>query len=118
METLKVISKEVERYFHLEPGSIQAKTNKREIVYPRQLAHFLAVEVNGNSLKRIGLELGLVDHATVLHSLRTISGYLDKDHRGRVIDKQAEKDVAVLRLKISTGMESGNMEWCNLICQY
>ena len=118
METLKVISKEVEGYFHLPPGSIQAKTNKREIVYPRQLAHFLAVEVNGNSLKRIGLELGLVDHATVINSYKMIKGFLDKDYRGRVIDKQAAKDVAILRLKISFGMESGNLEWCNLIAQY
>ena len=35
----------------------------------------------------------------------TIAGYLDKDHRGRVIDSQAEKDIAILRLKVKKQLD-------------
>lgn len=52
---------------------VMIKCNKRECVEPRQVAHKLLRCLTPLSLARIGIMVGIKDHATVLHSIRTFN---------------------------------------------
>lgn len=58
---------------------MQSNTRKREVVFARQLAMTLARKLTNCSLYTIGLMIGMKDHATVLHSSKTINNLSDVD---------------------------------------
>jgi hypothetical protein len=66
-------------YFNLDKLLFQSKSRKRELVQPRQIAHYFAKKYTKSSLAYIGKRIGVKDHATVLHSLKTVNGYLGYD---------------------------------------
>lgn len=117
MNDLQIIKREVEDYFHLERGAIDRESRKREIVYPRQLAHYLAKERNGYSLERIGKEIGNLDHATVLNSLRVIGNAVSEDFRGRHLDPEVYGVLQRLRQRLAVTFLTADMEWTNNIAQ-
>lgn len=90
---ISIIQDEIEKYFNLPSGSIQRKTRKREIVMARQLAHWFALDRKIGSLTYIGLNLGGVDHATVLHSKKTVNNLIDTDKKFRVDFRGVEINV-------------------------
>ena len=59
------------------------KTRLREVVQLRQLAHFFSKKLTKDSLTTIGAEIGQVDHATVLHSCKTVNNIYETDVRYR-----------------------------------
>ena len=75
--------KEVAFFFGLDTEDIKKKSRKREIVIPRQSYHYFArkyfphIEV---SLTLIG-QTTSVDHATVIHSVKTIKNLIETDKR-------------------------------------
>jgi len=75
------IIKTVSGYFHVDENCIRSKSRKREIVQARQVAMYFAKQLTKISLKGIGAQLGSKDHATVLHSCRTVSNLLETDRR-------------------------------------
>ena len=54
---------------------------KRDMVMNRQISHYLSRCLTKYSLHTIGDEIGAKDHATVLHSFKTISNLMDVDKR-------------------------------------
>lgn len=58
---------------------IQSKTRLREVVICRQMIHYILEKHTSMSLQSIGLKIGDRDHATVLHSKRTILNLMDTD---------------------------------------
>jgi chromosomal replication initiator protein len=56
-----------------------ARTRKREIVQARQLFHYFMKNGTNLSLAKIGELTGGHDHATVLHSNKTISNLLENN---------------------------------------
>ena len=58
--------------FGLRPAEIKAKNNSRAIVYPRQIAMYLAKHLTDASLPEIGRQFGGKHHTTVLHSVDKI----------------------------------------------
>ncbi|MBI9052486.1 MAG: hypothetical protein JEY96_01630 [Bacteroidales bacterium] len=62
---------------------IDYKDRKREIVKPRQQAHYFAKLLTKDSLATIGLVIGEKDHATVLHSIKTVNNLKDTDAKYR-----------------------------------
>jgi len=61
---------------------LQSKTRKREIVEARQICHWMIknkVCYNRLSLDAIGQMIGGRDHATVLHSVRTVNNLIETD---------------------------------------
>jgi len=76
------------RKTNLTPEYLCMKTREQSIVLPRQICHFIASKNTKHSLKSIGAYFGNKDHATVLHSIRTIQGYIDTDRafRGKYLD--------------------------------
>ncbi len=89
--TIDSIQKMVSEQFGLRPAEIKAKNNSRVIVYPRQIAMFLAKHLTDASLPEIGRQFGGKHHTTVLHSVEKIeeARKTDKD-LNRLLNKLTE----------------------------
>ncbi len=89
--TIDAIQKAVSEQFGLRPAEIKAKNNSRVIVYPRQIAMFLAKHLTDASLPEIGRQFGGKHHTTVLHSVEKIEEHrkTDKD-LNRLLNKLTE----------------------------
>ena len=70
--TIESIQKTVAEQFGLRLVEIKAKNNSRSIVYPRQIAMYLAKHLTEASLPEIGRQFGGKHHTTVLHSVDKI----------------------------------------------
>ena len=90
--TIESIQKAVAEQFGLRLVEIKAKNNSRAIVYPRQIAMYLAKHLTEASLPEIGRQFGGKHHTTVLHSVDKIDGTrkTDKD-LNRLINKMTEQ---------------------------
>src|SRR5450631_1271506 len=90
--TIESIQKMVAEQFGLRLVEIKAKNNSRSIVYPRQIAMYLAKHLTEASLPEIGRQFGGKHHTTVLHSVDKIdvNRKTDKD-LNRLINKMTEQ---------------------------
>jgi chromosomal replication initiator protein len=70
--TIESIQKATAEQFGLRLVEIKAKNNSRAIVYPRQIAMYLAKHLTEASLPEIGRQFGGKHHTTVLHSIQKI----------------------------------------------
>jgi len=89
--TIEAIQKAVAEQFGLRLPEIKAKNNSRAIVYPRQIAMYLAKQLTEASLPEIGRQFGGKHHTTVLHSVEKIeeARKTDKD-LNRLLNKLTE----------------------------
>jgi len=78
--TIESIIKAVAEQFSLQPAQLKLKTNEQKIVYPRQIAMYLAKELTRASLPEIGRAFGGKHHTTVLHSVEKIDKLRQRDH--------------------------------------
>src|SRR5271155_1471509 len=90
--TIESIQKAVAEQFGLRLVEIKAKNNSRSIVYPRQIAMYLAKHLTEASLPEIGRQFGGKHHTTVLHSVDKIETVrkTDKD-LNRLLNKLTEQ---------------------------
>jgi chromosomal replication initiator protein len=90
--TIDAIQKAVAEQFGLRVTEIKAKNNSRAIVYPRQIAMFLAKQLTEASLPEIGRQFGGKHHTTVMHSVDKIEQVrkADKD-LNRLLNKLTEQ---------------------------
>ncbi|MGH9529646.1 MAG: chromosomal replication initiator protein DnaA, partial [Terriglobales bacterium] len=90
--TIESIQKAVAEQFGLRVVEIKAKNNSRSIVYPRQIAMYLAKHMTEASLPEIGRQFGGKHHTTVLHSVEKIDQVrkTDKD-LNRLLNKMTEQ---------------------------
>jgi chromosomal replication initiator protein len=90
--TIESIQKAVAEQFGLRLVEIKAKNNSRSIVYPRQIAMYLAKHLTEASLPEIGRQFGGKHHTTVLHSVDKIDGVRKNDKDlNRLLNKLAEQ---------------------------
>ena len=89
---IEQIQKAVAEQFGLRLTEIKAKNNSRAIVYPRQIAMYLAKHLTEASLPEIGRQFGGKHHTTVLHSVEKIEEQrkTDKD-LNRLLGKLTEQ---------------------------
>jgi chromosomal replication initiator protein len=89
--TIDSIQKAVAEQFGLRLVEIKAKNNSRAIVFPRQIAMYLAKELTDASLPEIGRQFGGKHHTTVSHSIDKIAKQklTDRD-LNRLVNKLAE----------------------------
>ncbi|MFB3813089.1 MAG: chromosomal replication initiator protein DnaA [Terriglobales bacterium] len=69
---IEAIQKAVAEQFGLRLPEIKQKNNSRHIVYPRQIAMYLAKSLTDSSLSEIGRHFGGKHMTTVLHSVEKI----------------------------------------------
>src|SRR5271170_8115767 len=90
--TIESIQKMVAEQFGLRLMEIKAKDNSRAIVYPRQIAMYLAKHMTEASLPEIGRQFGGKHHTTVLHSVEKIEEVRKNDKDlNRLLNKLTEQ---------------------------
>ena len=89
--SIDYIQKVVCDYFDMQVEILRSKTRKREIVQARQIAMYFAKTMTKTSLTSIGSQIGGKDHATVLHSCKTVNNLIETDKRFRVYIDEIEK---------------------------
>src|SRR3974377_1283578 len=90
--TIESIQKMVAEQFGLRLVEIKAKNNSRAIVYPRQIAMYLAKHLTEASLPEIGRQFGGKHHTTVLHSVEKIEEPRKNDKDlNRMVNKLTEQ---------------------------
>ena len=77
------IKENVCNYFGLPVDHLNSQSRKREIVQTRQICHYFAKKYTKLSLIQIGWDIGGKDHATVLHSIKTVNNLMDTDIKYR-----------------------------------
>ncbi len=70
--TIEAVQKAVAERYGIKPSQLREKSNRKEIVVPRQVAMFLVKELTQASLPDIGRAFGGKHHTTVLHSVEKI----------------------------------------------
>ncbi len=90
--TIESIQKAVAEQFGLRLVEIKSKNNSRSIVYPRQIAMYLAKHLTEASLPEIGRQFGGKHHTTVLHSVDKIEELRKSDKDlNRLLNKMTEQ---------------------------
>jgi len=86
--TIDSIKKAVCNYELISTETVFKKTRQREVVEARQIIQYFAKEYKLGSLSAIGFATGHKDHATVIHSHRTIAGHINiyPEWRKRILD--------------------------------
>jgi len=98
--TIESLQETVSGYFDIPSDLLRARTRKKEIVVPRQVAMYLCKQLTDSSLKTIGLHFGGRDHSTVIHAYQTVQEKLDQNaplrHDVEAILLQLEVDPSIL----------------------
>ncbi|MGO8984099.1 MAG: chromosomal replication initiator protein DnaA [Terriglobales bacterium] len=90
--TIEAIQKAVAEQFGLRLVELKSKNNSRSIVYPRQIAMYLAKHLTEASLPEIGRQFGGKHHTTVLHSVDKIERLRKEDKDlNRLLNKLTEQ---------------------------
>ena len=77
--TIDQIQKKVAQHFDVGLANMTGKRRSANIVFPRQVAMFLARRHAKASLHAIGEAFGGRDHGTVLHACKTVSARMNKE---------------------------------------
>jgi chromosomal replication initiator protein len=77
--SIKRIQEAVVERFGLSLGELTGEKRSQNIVYPRQVAMYLARELTDSSLPKIGKEFGGRDHTTVIHATSKIARMIRED---------------------------------------
>ena len=89
--TIDAIQKAVAEQFGLRANEIKAKSNSRAIVFPRQIAMYMAKQMTEASLPEIGRQFGGKHHTTVMHSIDKIEEQRQDDKDlNRLLNKLTE----------------------------
>ncbi|MDR0690223.1 MAG: chromosomal replication initiator protein DnaA [Spirochaetaceae bacterium] len=73
------IQRVVAEYFSLTPNDLKGKKRTQNIVFPRQLAMYIAHEITEYSTTELGQAFGGRDHTTVMHSCQKIEDQIRSD---------------------------------------
>jgi chromosomal replication initiator protein len=94
--SIHTIQNEVCRYFNLSMEDLKGAKRSQNIVFPRQVAMYLARELTDMSLPRIGAEFGGKDHTTVIHATAKITKLLGEQ---REVLNQVQSLTTAIRQK-------------------
>jgi len=92
--SLDKIIEEVSARYNVKQEDIYGKSRKAEIVLARQLSIYLAQIYTKLSVSKIGLLIGNKNHATVLHSIKTIKNRMKAD---KVLKEQIDELTNILK---------------------
>lgn len=77
--TIDHIIRTVAEHYKLSANDLKGKKRTKNIVFPRQLAMYIARDITEYSTTELGLEFGGRDHTTVMHSCQKIDERLKTD---------------------------------------
>jgi chromosomal replication initiator protein len=96
--SVQQVLKVAAEHFGLTVEALVSHSRKHSLVYPRQIAMFLAHAMTGRSLPFIAHHAGGWDHTTVLHAVRAV--------RSRIVD-DCDADTAEAVHAISRKLTGG-----------
>jgi len=91
--TIHRIARLVAEFFGLTLNDLQSATRKKDLVYARHIAIYLARQLTPKSLPAIARALGGRDHTTILYAY-------EKVKRLRATDRQVRSDIETLRVML------------------
>ncbi len=97
--TIETLQETVASHYNITSDLMRARTRKKEIVVPRQVAMYLCKHLTDSSLKTIGLHFGGRDHTTVIHAYQTVEEKLGKNPQ-----LKREIDTILLSLELDPGI--------------
>lgn len=77
--TIESVQKATAEKYGIKPAALREKSNRKEIVVPRQVAMYLVKELTQASLPEIGRAFGGKHHTTVIHSINKIADQKSRD---------------------------------------
>jgi chromosomal replication initiator protein len=77
--TIDAIQKTVAERYAIKPSQLKEKSNRKEVVVPRQVAMYVVKELTQASLPEIGRAFGGKHHTTVIHSINKIDAQRGSD---------------------------------------
>ena len=77
--TVEKIQKIICHKFNIKLSQLKSKNNSPKVVFPRQIAMYLAKTLTKTSLPEIGKKFGGKHHTTVIHSVRKIEKLHNED---------------------------------------
>lgn len=83
----------VAKYYNIDVSMIKGKMKKKNVVNARAVAMYLSCLMTGESLERIGLEIGGRDHSTIIYSREKITEELKTN-------TQLQEEIKILKEKI------------------
>ena len=86
--SIEVVQKVVAEHFKLTPAELNGTTRRQEIVFPRQLAMYLARILLSASYPEIARRFGGKDHSTVIHACRKLKDQVEADPSTRSLVEQ------------------------------
>lgn len=89
-----IILNAIAKHTGIPKENITKQTNKREIVWARQLVQYFMTIYTKYSLTEIGRRTANRDHSTVLYSCNKINGLMD-------VDPRVKKEILSLNKKLS-----------------
>lgn len=112
-DAFKYITEMVCKKYELEPKAVFAKNRKQNIVKARQIIHSL-LRNNFPELgaKYIGRKCGNKDHATILHSCKSVANQVETNKLYRTEYNSFDRNIKINinRFKQS-GLSYGNRKW-------
>jgi chromosomal replication initiator protein len=91
--SLEKIQKTVCQYFGISLTSLRKKNRQRSILFPRQVAMYLARSMTKSSLEDIGAMFGGKDHTTVIYSFNKISEDIQKNENIRILINKLSSNI-------------------------
>ncbi len=85
------ITEEVCRYFNIDEQNFNSSKRTREVAQARQIAMYLAKQHTKSPLAAIGAAIGGRNHATVLHSCKTVANMIETDKTFKSHIEELEK---------------------------
>jgi len=90
---LSTIKRKTCAYLNVEIQMLNDKTRARKFVQARQIIHYFAKKYTNLSIRDIGAEVGLKDHATVIYSIKTVQNLIDTDKKFRTVIKDIDNSL-------------------------
>ncbi len=91
--TIDLIQHVVAAHYKIPVEKLQLNTNKREIVFPRQICYYFAIKYKTGTLNEIGKSIANRDHTTVIYASKSIANL-------RLVDKKIARDLSDIQIKI------------------
>ncbi len=90
------IQKVIGDHYGIKPDELKAKLRTRPVAFARQVAMYLAREMTGLSLPKIGEAFGGRDHTTVMHACEKIATEMEKDSTLRTTIERLSEAIRTL----------------------
>jgi chromosomal replication initiator protein len=93
--TIPMIQKVVADFYKVGIDDLKARSNMRQVLFPRQIAMYLCKRLTRKSYPEIGRQFGGKHHTTVMHSVEKIDQLISTDRETETVVKRLSDSIGV-----------------------